>query len=111
MTMRRTVFAWIVAACTAGLAAGIGTPATAGQYWYSGHSDHGGHWRETHRAIYQLENLIALLEANPATDDGYKAPIITRARADIMRLRATLDRSRWRWTTPCCYSRRTIYIR
>ena len=111
MTMRRTVFAWIVAACTAGLATGICTPATAGQYWYSGHIDHGGHWRETHRAIYQLENLIAFLEADPATDDGYKAPIITRARADIMRLRATLDRSRWRWTTPCCYSRRAIYIR
>ena len=108
MTIRRTVLAWTVVACSAGLLAGMGRPATAGQYWHSGH---GGHWRETHRAIYQLENLIALLEADPATDDGYKAPIITRARADIMRLRATLDRPRWRWTTPCCYSRRPIYIR
>jgi len=110
-TMRRKVFAWIVVACTVGLVAGIGTPATAGQYWSSDPGSHGGHWRETHRAIYRLENLIALLEADPATDDGFKAPIITRARADIRRLRATLDRSRWRWTTPCCYSRRPIYIR
>jgi hypothetical protein len=111
MTMRPKVFAWIVVACTVGLVAGIGTPATAGQYWSSDPGSHGGHWRETHRAIYRLENLIALLEADPATDDGFKAPIITRARADIRRLRATLDRSRWRWTTPCCYSRRPIYIR
>jgi len=108
MRMRRTVFAWTVVACTVGLVAGMGTPATAGQYW---DSEHGGQWRETHRAIYQLENLIALLEADPATDDGYKAPIITRARADIMRLRATLDRPRWRWSTPCCCSHRPIYIR
>jgi hypothetical protein len=108
MTMRRTVLAWSIVACTAGVFAGIGTPATAGQYWQNGP---GGDWDETHRAIYQLENLIALLEADPATDDGFRAPIITRARADIMRLRATLDRSRWRWTTPCCYSRRPIYIR
>ena len=106
--MRRTVFAWIVAACSAGLLAGIGTPVAAGQYWQSGP---GGHWRETHRAIYQLENLIALLEADPATDDGFKAPIVTQARADIRRLRATLHQARWRWTTPCCYSRRPIYIR
>jgi hypothetical protein len=101
MTMRRAVFA-----CTALLLAGM--PATAGQYWHSGH---GGDWRATHYAIYQLENLIALLEADPAVDDGYKAPIITGARADILRLRATLPRPRWRWATPCCYSRRPIYIR
>jgi hypothetical protein len=111
MTMRRKVFAWIVVTCTVGLVAGIRTPATAGQYWSSDPGSHGGHWRETHRAIYRLENLIALLEADPATDDGFKAPIIIRARADIRRSRATLDRSRWRWTTPCCYSRRPIYIR
>jgi len=108
MTIRRTVFAWTVVACTAGLLAGMGTPAIAGQYRRGGH---GGQWRETHRAIYQLENLIALLEADPGTDDGYKAPIITRARADVMRLRPTLDRPRRRWTTPCCYSHRLIYIR
>ena len=109
--MRRTVFAWIVAACTAGLVAGVGTPATAGEYWHSGYGSHDGHWRATHRAIYKLENLIALLEADPATDDGYKAPIINRARADIRRLRATLDRAQWRWSTPCCYSHRPIHIR
>ena len=111
MTMRRTVFACTVVAFTAGLLACIGTPATAGQYWHNGHGSHGGHWRATHRAIYKLENLIALLEADPKMDDGYKGTIITGARADIMRLRATLDRPRWRWPTSCCYSRKLIYIR
>ena len=110
MAMRRTVFACAVVACTAGLLAGIGTPATAEQHWHSGHGDR-GHWRETHRAIYKLENLIGRLEADPSTDDGYKAPIISRARADIMRLRATLEPPRWRWTAPCCYSRKPIFIR
>lgn len=108
MAIRRSVLAWSVVVCTGGLLAGIGTPAGAEQYWHRGHD---GQWREKHGAIYRLENLIALLEADPATDDGFKAPIISRARADIMRLRATLERPRWRWTTPCCYSRRPIYIR
>lgn len=111
MTMRRTALALIVVACTAALVASTGGPATAGQYWHSGYGSHDGHWRETHRAIYRLENLIALLEADPATDDGFKAPIINRARADIRRLRATLDRAQWRWPTPCCYSRPPVYIR
>ena len=95
MTIRRGFFAWSVVACTAGFLAGTGAPAMAGQH---GQGGHGGQWRETHRAIYKLENLIALLEADPSTDDGYKAPIISRARADIMRLRATLAPPRWRWT-------------
>jgi hypothetical protein len=68
-------------------------------------------WRETRQAIYEQENLIALLEANPQTDDGYKAPLISKARAEAWRLRATLPRPQWRYTTPCCYSRRPIYIR
>jgi hypothetical protein len=38
-------------------------------------------------------------------------PIITRARADILRLRATLHPARWRWASPCCYGRRPIHIR
>ena len=63
------------------------------------------------QAIDERENLIALLEANPETDDGYKAPIIDKARAEAWRLRATLPRPQWRWTNPCCYSRRPIYIR
>ena len=48
------------------------------------------HWRATRAAIYELENRIAFLEADPEIDDGYKAPIIVRARADICGLRATL---------------------
>ena len=111
MTLSPIVFACAVVACSAGLVTGLDAPAMAGQHGQIGHSGHRAHWRETHRAIYKLENLIALLEADPATDDGYKAPIITRARADIARLRGTLTPPRWRWTTPCCYSRKPILIR
>jgi hypothetical protein len=101
--MRGVLFASIalVLAC-------VGSPATAGQHWRTGHA---GDWRATHHAIYELENLIAFLEADPATDDGYKAPIINRARAEISRLQASLGRPQWRWPTPCCYGRRPIYIR
>ena len=67
-------------------------------------------WRATHQAIYEQGNLIALLEANPQADDGYKAPIIADARADMWRLRSTLYRPEWSWTTPCCYSRPPIHI-
>ncbi len=83
---------------------GVASPAIA---W----EDENGDWRATRHAIYKLENLIAFLEGDPQTDDGYKAPIITRARAEIRRLQATLGPPRWRWTTPCCYSRSPIYIR
>jgi hypothetical protein len=58
-----------------------------------------------------LENRIAFLEADPEIDDGYKAPIIGNAWADILRLGATLRPARWRWAVPCCYARRPIYIR
>jgi hypothetical protein len=103
MTMRRTVFASaaLLFACSV-------SPAAAGHYW---HGHHGSHWRATHQAIYELENRIALLEANPEIDDGYKGPIISQARADILRLRATLHPARGRWASPCCYSRRPIHIR
>lgn len=86
------------------LFAGIASPAVA---WEGENGD----WQATRHAIYELEKMIAFLEADPQTDDGYKAPIITRARAEILRLQATLGRPQWRWTTPCCYSRRPIYIR
>jgi hypothetical protein len=102
MMIRLAVFA-----CAVFSLACPGSPAEAGQHWLWSH----GHWRETREAIYQLENQVARLEADPAVDDGYKAPIITRARADILKLRATLPPARWRWTDPCCYSRRPIYIR
>ena len=90
------------------LLAGAGTPAVAGQCTLRADP---ACWRATHHAIYELENLIAYLEADPETDDGYRAPIIAKARADILRLRAGLGRPQWRWTTPCCYGRPAIRIR
>ncbi|HML07137.1 MAG TPA: hypothetical protein VK430_03285 [Xanthobacteraceae bacterium] len=96
--------------CAALLLVCIGAPAMAGQCWHSWDASPACP-RAVHYAIYELENRIALLEADPAVDDGYKAPIITSARADILRLRATLFPAQWRWTTPCCYSRPPIYIR
>jgi hypothetical protein len=95
-------------ACIALLLASGVSPAAAKPFWHGGH---GGHWRATHAAIYELENRIAFLEADPEIDDGYKAPIIITARADILRLRATLRPAHWRWASPCCYSRRPIHIR
>jgi hypothetical protein len=84
--------------------AGIASPVVAGP-------DEFGDWDRTRQAIYDLENMIAFLEADPQTDDGYKAPIIRKARAEIRRLQATLAPAQWRWTTPCCYSRPPITIR
>jgi hypothetical protein len=95
-------------ACIALLLASGVSPAAAKPFWHGGH---GGHWRATHAAIYELENRIAFLEADPEIDDGYKAPIIITARAEILRLRATLRPAHWRWASPCCYSRRPIHIR
>jgi hypothetical protein len=106
MKKRNAVLAYAVL-----ILAWIASPATAGEHWRSGHGGHWGNWRATHNVIYQLGNSIALLEADPEIDDGYKAPIITGARAEIMRLRASLPPARWRWTVPCCYSRRPIHIR
>ena len=62
-------------------------------------------WGSIHQAIYERENRIAFLEADPETDDGYRAPIISRHRAEIRRLHAALGPAQWQWTTPCCYSR------
>ena len=53
----------------------IGSPAIA---W----EDENGDRFATRHAIYELEKLITFLEADPQTDDGYKAPIITKARAE-----------------------------
>ncbi len=88
--------------------ASMASPAAAGQSW---RFHHPVDWWWTHEVIYDLQNRIALLEANPETDDGYRAPIITRDRAAVRRLHATLGPAEWRWTTPCCYSRRPIHIR
>jgi hypothetical protein len=68
-------------------------------------------WARAHRAIYHMENRIAYLEANPDADDGYKGPIIDHLRHKVLRIRAEIG-PRWpHWPTPCCYSRRPIYIR
>jgi hypothetical protein len=101
MTTKPAVFACAVLL----LASGV-SPAPAGQ----GRHGH-GHWRATRDAIYELENRIAFLEADPEIDDGYKAPIITAARGEIRRLHATLPPAQWRWTAPCCYGRRPVHIR
>jgi len=93
--------------CVLLLACGA-SPAAAGEYYKAPFSTD---WDATRHAIYEAENLIAFLEADPMTDDGYRAPIIARARAEIRRLQATLRPAQWRWTTPCCYSRKPIYIR
>lgn len=68
-------------------------------------------WWATRHAIYELENRIAFLEADPEIDDGYKGPIISEARKEIRRLHTTLSAAHWRWATPCCYGRRPLHIR
>ena len=105
MTGRRAVFAW----CALVLAAGA-TPAMAQDYWY-GYWHHSPRWRAIDGGIYQLNNRIGFLEANPEIDDGYKGPIISRARRDIYRLNAALRPAQWEWPSPCCYGRRPIRIR
>jgi hypothetical protein len=104
--MMSKVVVFSVSACVAAVLACGAAP--AGQSWHHGHDDH---WRATHAAIYQLENRVAYLEADPAIDDGYKAPVVTQARADVETLRATLHPAHWRWDNPCCYGRRPIRIR
>ena len=102
VTIRRAL---LPLAFVALLLASAGSPATAG-HWRTYYGD----WWSTHQAIYEMNNRIASLEANPETDDGYRAPIINRTRAQIRRLHATLGPAQWQWTTPCCYSRPPIYI-
>jgi hypothetical protein len=105
MTCRHVVFAW----CALLLAASV-SPANAQDYWY-GYWRHSRHWRIVDGAIYELNNRIAFLEANPEIDDGYKGRIISRARSDIRRLNATLYPAQWEWPSPCCYGRKPIHIR
>lgn len=100
MTIRRALFPF-----AALLVASFGSPATAG-YWWTYYGD----WWSTHQAIYELNNRIAFLEADPETDDGYRAPNINRRRAEIRRLHATLGPAQWQWTSPCCYSRPPLFI-
>jgi hypothetical protein len=84
----------------------IGSPAMAGCDPLGEHC-----WDRAHRVIYHKENHIAFLEANPDADDGYKGPVITHLRRKILHIRAAIG-ERWpHWPTPCCYSRRPIYLR
>jgi hypothetical protein len=93
-------------------------PARAGDSW--GCSDT-AYWC-TRDAIYAQFKLIARLEANPDIDEGVKGPLITAARAEIHRLRATISEPPPRaWATiasplperpaPCCYSRKPLHLR
>lgn len=62
-------------------------------------------------AIYADVKLINHLEANPDVDDAVKGPQIAAARADIYRLRLLLGPLLQVGPEPCCYSRRSLYIR
>lgn len=68
-------------------------------------------WEHAHRVIYHMQNHVAFLEADPYVDDGYKGPIIDHLHHKVLHIRAAIG-PRWpHWPTPCCYSRRPIYIR
>jgi hypothetical protein len=109
MTGRRIV-PWRVAfACSALVLALSAAPAMAQDYWY-GYWRHSPQWRAITYGIYELNNRIAFLEANPDIDEGYKGPLISGARRDIRRLHGTLRAARWEWPSPCCYGRRPIRI-
>ena len=94
------------------------TAARAGEFW--GCSDT-PYWC-TRDAIYAQFKLIARLEADPDVDEAVKGPLITAARAEIHRLRATItEPPPHAWATigtplregpaPCCYTRKSLYLR
>jgi hypothetical protein len=72
---------------------------------------HDRHWHDVHHGIYELENRIALLQADPTIDHDDKGPTVTAARAEIRRLSTTFDPPGWRWAVPCCYRRKPIHVR
>jgi hypothetical protein len=90
------------------LACGLSPAFAGGWIWQA---DHGDRWYAIRSDIYALENRIALLEADPQMDDGFRAPIIAATRREIRRLQAMIAPAYWRSTYPCCYSRRPIHIR
>jgi hypothetical protein len=68
-------------------------------------------WLHAHRSIYHKHNRIAYLEANPDVDDSFKGPVITHLHHKVLRIRANIG-PRWPvWPTPCCYSRKPMYVR
>jgi hypothetical protein len=98
--------------------ASAAAPARAGDSWACGDT---AYWC-TRDAIYAQFKLIARLEAEPDIDEGVKGPLIAAARAEIHRLRATIsDPPPHAWATiasplregpaPCCYTRKSLYLR
>ena len=66
--------------CATAVVAGAGSAARAGDYAYFGgycyrYINAPECFRDAQRAIYHNQNLIAHLEANPATDDGIKGAL------------------------------------
>ena len=112
MTIRHrlALFAVVAVMCAA-------MPAHAGQFWFFGHDACAfsyldeACYRHVQHVIHRKEGLIAYLEADPDVDDAYKDAVITGARAKIHKLRAAVGIRHIVWPTPCCYSRRPIYIR
>jgi hypothetical protein len=100
----------VVLLSSASLLAAGALPATAGERWQL-YRHHDRHWHTVHHSIYELENRIALLEANPEIDDAYKGPLISGARADVRGLNAKLDPPRWQRAVSCCYSRKSVRLR
>ena len=91
------------------LAVGV-LPAAAGNDWPL-HQHHDRHWHNVHHTIYELQNRIALLEANPEiVDDPAKGPSISADRAAIRCLDATLEPPRWPWAVACCYTLKPIRL-
>ena len=99
-------------------AAPVPAPVRAGDFW--GCTDT-PYWC-TRDAIYAQFKLIARLEADPDIDEAVKGPLITAARAEIHRLRAMISEPPpHEWTTigspfhqaltPCCYTRKPLYLR
>ena len=93
-------------------------PARAGDSW--GCSDT-AYWC-ARDAIYAQFKLIARLEADPDVDEAVKGPLITAARAEIHRLRATItEPPPHAWATigtplregpwTCCYTRKPLHLR
>jgi hypothetical protein len=106
MAMKRAI-KWMLAAGGVFALAGIASPVMAGDippvdptcYWC------------IRDAIYADVTQIDHLEANPDIDEAIKGPQIVAARAEIHRLRALLGSLNIEGPEPCCYSRKTMFIR
>jgi hypothetical protein len=97
----------IMALCGVAAAVFAAAPARAGDFWSP---DKQRYWHIRHD-IYERVELIAHLEANPDIDDAIKGPAISAARAEVHGLRSVIGRPPRKWATPCCYTRRPLYIR